>query len=1377
MASILVVDDRPINREFLITLLGFVGHETLQAADGAEALALVIEHRPDLIITDVLMPVMDGIEFVRRLHADPAIADIPVIFYTATYRLAEALPMAQSCGVDTVIGKPASPQVILDAVAAKLGAQATPKSAETKGVAGMVRDRPAPAMIAGLPDLQQRLNDLHIEQGPLSASGPASLEVATTLGLRLAAVLELGLELGPERDIDRLLDIFVSAARDIMKAQFSAAGLVNRSGDVSYLVVRGLPEELQPQLAAKSLAGTFATLVADGQVQRLIGADAMAALPPAHPPVHDFLLLPIRSLTCDLGWLYFADKQGATAFADEDVQIATLLVTKLALACENLRLFAEAQNHARELEIEVAARLEKEGRFRLAVDAVGMGIWIWHLKTDALTLDDRVFELFGLPLMQPNNGSVDYDYWTSHIHPDDIGFVDAQLRQFVAGDGRYAPSFRIVHDNGDVRWLRAAAIIEYDTLGAPLQVVGTSLDITEETLAKNEIVELNTTLEAQVAARTTDLQAAIESLNDRENFIHTVTDALPILIGYWDADLCLRFANIAYRDWFGRPDEIIGIQMCELLGADFFADIEPYIRGALRGQEQSFERALIRRDGSTRQTLATYIPDILDDHVRGFYVMVADVTKLKEAELQLAELNVELAARASAAEGATRAKSEFLANMSHEIRTPMNGILGLCYLMEKQDLSPAAREMLRRINGAGRALLGIINDILDFSKIEARQLVIEQVPFRLSDVLDNLATSMSAAVGSKPVELLVGPAPAGADFLTGDPLRLGQVLINLVGNAIKFTEQGEVVVRIARLDDAMNSARATLLFTVRDTGIGIPENKQEAIFHAFSQADTSTTRNFGGTGLGLTISNRLVELMGGSLRVKSAPGKGSEFSFEITFALSEPGNNVIPDMTHQRVLVADDQDSARAVLAETVASLGWHAETVASGEQAIDRVRADPAYDILLLDWRMPGLDGVQTAARIRSSFSQLNDPIIVMVTAHDREQLLQEGASEVVDAILTKPVTASSLYYAVMEAKHRRGQLRLSPVVPSTTQQLGGVKVLVVDDSELNREVAASILCGEGAIVELAEDGNVALGLLNLQPDFYDVVLMDIQMPVMDGYTATRQIRASASPSLAHLPVVALSAGAFNEQRDLALAAGVDEFVAKPFDVKQLVATVLRLAKPSTAASSVAATSLPAEMPDTTDRPKGQIDLKRGMQIWKSDDIYRSFLRKFVNDYAQVVEQITVAGEEERRHLAHKLKGTSGNLGLLAVAAAAAELDCPANLLPNPAAAIARLQEALIAAQTAIAAFAPATAEKESAALAAPDFDPTTLRSLIQHALQALAEANPDAAEPFLATLAQSLPSERLQPIFDALDNFDFRAASNALRQLSADLGIAVEG
>ncbi|HJV93502.1 MAG TPA: response regulator, partial [Azonexus sp.] len=332
MACILVVDDRPINREFLVTLLGFIGHETLQAGDGAEALTVAVDRRPDLIITDVLMPVMDGIEFVRRLHAEPVIADIPVIFYTATYRLAEAWPMAQSCGVDTVIGKPASPQVILDAVAAKLGAQATPKPAETKVMPGMLRDRPAPAMVAGLPNLQQRLNDLHFEQGPLTASGTASLEAATTLGLRLAAVLELGLELGSEREIDRLLDAFISGAHDIMKAQFSAAGLVDRSGAVSYLVLRGLPEELQPQLAATSLAGTFATPLADGQVQRLAGADARAVLPPAHPPVHDLLLLPIRSLTCDLGWLYFANKQGATAFADEDVQIATLLATKLSLA-------------------------------------------------------------------------------------------------------------------------------------------------------------------------------------------------------------------------------------------------------------------------------------------------------------------------------------------------------------------------------------------------------------------------------------------------------------------------------------------------------------------------------------------------------------------------------------------------------------------------------------------------------------------------------------------------------------------------------------------------------------------------------------------------------------------------------------------------------------------------------------------------------------------------------------------------------------------------------------------------------------------------------------------------------------------------------------
>lgn len=409
--------------------------------------------------------------------------------------------------------------------------------------------------------------------------------------------------------------------------------------------------------------------------------------------------------------------------------------------------------------------------------------------------------------------------------------------------------------------------------------------------------------------------------------------------------------------------------------------------------------------------------------VTGYLGVAQDITVRHRYEQALREAKL-------SAEAANQAKSEFLANMSHEIRTPMNGILGLCYLLERQEMSATSRDMVSKIHGASRSLLGIINDVLDFSKIEARHLALEQIAFRLDDVLDGLASIAAGAVSDKPVKLIVGAAPAGAEFLRGDPMRLGQVLTNLVSNAIKFTRQGSVTVSVSLAAQPPGETTVRLRFSVRDTGIGIASDKLKLIFSAFSQADNTISRSFGGTGLGLTISRNLVELMGGSIDVSSVPGAGSEFVVELPFE--------------------------RATAAEVV----------------------------------RPGSSAQSTTAG------------------------------------------------------------------PGQGQRLTGVRVLVVDDSELNREVAEYILAAEGASVASAPDGQVALTRLTAQPDAFDIVLMDIQMPVMDGYTATRRLR--ANPALQHLPVLALTAGAMSTQRDTALAAGMDGFIAKPFDVEELIATVV---------------------------------------------------------------------------------------------------------------------------------------------------------------------------------------------------------------------------
>ncbi len=408
--------------------------------------------------------------------------------------------------------------------------------------------------------------------------------------------------------------------------------------------------------------------------------------------------------------------------------------------------------------------------------------------------------------------------------------------------------------------------------------------------------------------------------------------------------------------------------------------------------------------------------------VTGYLGVAQDITVRHRYEQALREAKL-------SAESANQAKSEFLANMSHEIRTPMNGILGLCYLLERQEMSATSRDMVSKIHGASRSLLGIINDVLDFSKIEARHLALEHIAFQLDDVLDGLASIASGAVSDKPVKLIVGAAPAGAECLRGDPMRLGQILTNLVSNAIKFTREGSVTVAVSLAAQSPGDTAVRLRFSVRDTGIGIASDKLKLIFSAFSQADNTISRSFGGTGLGLTISRNLVELMGGHIDVSSVPGEGSEFVVELPFELATPTEAGKPDFSIQPAAVGSGQG------------------------------------------------------------------------------------------------------------------------------QRLAGVRVLVVDDSELNREVAEYILAAEGASVASVPDGQVAVTRLAAQPHAFDIVLMDIQMPVMDGYAATRRLR--ANPDMQHLPILALTAGAMSTQRDTALAAGMDGFIAKPFDVEALIAAV----------------------------------------------------------------------------------------------------------------------------------------------------------------------------------------------------------------------------
>ncbi|MGR8999583.1 MAG: response regulator, partial [Gammaproteobacteria bacterium] len=748
-------------------------------------------------------------------------------------------------------------------------------------------------------------------------------------------------------------------------------------------------------------------------------------------------------------------------------------------------------------------------------------------------------------------------------------------------------------------------------------------------------------------------------------------------------------------------------------------------------------------------------------------------------EHRVAERTTELQAARQEAERMASVKGNFLANMSHEIRTPMNAILGLAYLLEKADIPSEELNLVKKIRIAGRSLMGIINDILDFSKIESGRLEIEQAPFRLNDVLDNVATLMSSVEYNSDVELIMGPAPKGMEFLRGDALRIEQLLVNLTSNALKFTERGSVTLTITQVSE--NDGKHSLRFSVVDTGRGIAIDKQVEIFNPFSQEDTSTTRNFGGTGLGLSICRCLVKMMGGEIGVISEPGKGSEFWFVLPLETVEAQDYVQPAMAFQTVLIADDHPVAREMLAATVRSLGWNPEIVNSGEEAVqravDRAQNNKLPDIFLLDWRMPGMDGLKAGQRIKQVLGDLpTSPLMMIATAHDRETLAHEPGADVADFILNKPITASTLYNAVSEVKrrHQGSMPPNSPAIEGNGQRLSHLRVLIVDDSEINRDMARRILELEGAIIHLAVDGLAALEWLRTNPDHVDVVLMDIQMPLMDGYEVTRQIRETLN--LITLPIVALTAGAFKSQQATALAAGMNGFIAKPFDVEELITFLQQYVKNHHEKSQIPIVPSSPIAPETT--VTTVIDFERGLRSWGDAGAYRKYLRKFANGHGRDGDEIgarIAQGELEiARALAHKLKGTAGNLAMMEVWELAEMVE---RMLIDGGDAdnwAQKLQIALDAALLEIKGLSGTDSVKNVSGTG--NIDKDLARTLLRDMLLALDRDNPDEAEPSLCELEKALPTHLMQPIREMLDNFDFRSAEQLTHALIKQLNINLE-
>lgn len=813
------------------------------------------------------------------------------------------------------------------------------------------------------------------------------------------------------------------------------------------------------------------------------------------------------------------------------------------------------------LKKEIYARATAEQRLNVALDASGIGFWDMRLDGDPGYYSDQMFRMLGyesLPYGEANR------LFSSIIHPDDLKRVNGMIEDFSSGkrSGIYRIEFRLMNNSGFYSSiLSSGKAIECDSSGRIIRMVGVHVDVTDFRMAEIALREGEKSLKKLVR----DLSEAndritleVEERKASEKRFRDIADLLPQMIYESNAEGLITYTNKFGFELSGYSEEYLGrVKLGQfILPEDYPRAVEQIKRAAAGETVLKNEYTFIRRDGTRVPVMIYSSPVFRENSFAGLRGIIIDISDLKKVEEAIIATN--------------KAKSDFLANVSHEIRTPMNAIMGLANIVLGGHLETEQRKYVEKINSSAMLLLGIINDMLDYSKIEAGKLELEEIDFRLDDVLVKLAELLSFSADEHEMELLIDMATDLPFMIKGDPLRLGQVLINLASNAIKFGSGNDVNIRVRKDDNPAGDGMVNLCFSVIDNGIGMTEEQISRLFKPFTQADSSMTRRFGGTGLGLVISKQIADLMHGTINVQSTPGKGSTFTFSARFSVAEELDESRNKYNFKgiRVLVVDDTAVSANIILSVLNKAGAECVYIddpdnapAAARRALEEGRP---FNVIITDFRMPVTDGIECIRNIRER-TRSGFRSILMVSPYGRDIIAERAGSAGVDMFLDRPVFASAVLKSVDEILKMDRPADNEEILPADGSRPGnrdldelrnisGLKMLIVEDNRTNQLVIATFAKKAGIETAFAENGQMCLDAVEREK--FDIILMDLQMPVMDGYEASIELRRRGL----NIPIIAVSAHALTGERENCIDAGIDDYISKPVSPPELYKRILDL-------------------------------------------------------------------------------------------------------------------------------------------------------------------------------------------------------------------------